>query len=113
MVFSPLGVSHRGYGPAAGHRVLRTLAGRRPHPLARRWTMGTPTPRVRTVPAEAQSVTTPSEMLRNTAPVVGARRFAGYVAIVVGLATVLLIVQTSAPAGTPASLGPEIWLMAA
>jgi len=52
-------------------------------------------------------------MLRNTAPVRGSGRFVGYVAIIVTLATVLLIAEATSPSGGVASLGVEIWLMAA
>jgi diguanylate cyclase len=69
--------------------------------------MGTATPRARGVPAA------PSEVLRNTAPAEGTARFAGYVAIIVGLAVVLLIVEGTAPSRAPMRLGAEICLMAA
>jgi diguanylate cyclase (GGDEF)-like protein len=74
--------------------------------------MATTTSQAIAVPAEAQSVTAPSEMLRNTGPAEGGGRFAGYVAIIVGVASALLVVEITAPSANPGTLGAEIWLMA-
>ncbi|NUR49609.1 MAG: EAL domain-containing protein, partial [Hamadaea sp.] len=63
--------------------------------------------------AETPSITAPPEALRNTAPVGGSGRFIGYVAIVVVLATAVLVVEVATPFAGSGTWEAAIWLMAA
>jgi len=63
--------------------------------------------------AETPSITAPPEALRNTAPLLGSGRFIGYVAIIVVLATAVLIFELAMPFAGSGPWEAEIWLMAA
>ncbi|NUR30402.1 MAG: GGDEF-domain containing protein, partial [Catenulispora sp.] len=75
--------------------------------------MAADTSRTVRIPAETQSIMVPAETLRNTAPAQGAGRFAGYVAVVIAMAAVLVVLHPAGALAGSADLGIEIWLMAA